>query len=370
MPQRVINPRLSPDEEEALLKSLRKEREQKAKGLLQAEAQAVARKLGDVAIDKVPEEAAPLVSKDKKNFGASADSAASALIAITLNAVLLSACVAEEEGKGGKGYGKAKAKAAGGGGNKKNASAKPKIGAKVERLPPPTGEAATAAIVEHKKTLARVVAKVKDVKEGQQNLLLAFESWLCNEYNEVVLPATPQLLKTLSEEGLLDAEMLAEYWTKVLSTKDADAVELLAAKEATKEAEVELEAASEELKKAQKEEVDATQQAKWAATEVQNARTGNQPTPDEVAREKAANVADTKARAHRLQMQKNVELFHKRQVSALNANEAATKNLTDKASQARTCELMHQYGQPFFAPSSAAESKADASDKAAKADHA
>merc|ERR1712083_1219641 len=91
------------------------------------------------------------------------------------------------------------------------------------------------------------------------------------------------------------------------------------------------------------------------AAEVQNARTGNQPSPDEVAREKAASIADTKARADRLQKQKNVELYHKRQVSGLNAVEDEKKNMAEKISQARTCELMHKYGQPFFDLSAASK---------------
>jgi len=313
-----------------------------------------------VAIEKVPDDAAPLVKKDPKNFGTG--DAQGAVIAITLNAVLLSASVpAEEEDTNGKGGNKKKGAGKGGGGKK---NAKPKIGAKVERLPPPTGDAAKEAIVKHKATLAKVI-KVKDAKEGQQSLLLAFESWLCNEYNEPVLPAAPLLLKALCDEGLLDSAMLAEYWAKVLSTCESDAKEVLDAKEDCEEAKTELTAADEQLKVAQKEDVDAAQQAKWAATEVLNARTGNQPTADEVAREKAASLADTKARNDKLAKLKNVELFHKKQVAALNANEAAIRALADKILQARTCELMEKYGKTFF-ETLAADSKVSAPDKAAE----
>jgi len=341
MPKFIQDPKLSPEAEAALLVQLRTEREQKAKALVQAEAQVVARKLGDVAIEKVPEEAAPLVAKDKKNFGIGDTSGA--VIAITLNAVLLSASVSEEDAAGGKGGKKAGGKAAA----KKNA--KPKIGAKVERLPPPTCKAAVDAIIQHKVTLARV-SKVKDVKAGQQSLLLALESFLCSEYNEPLLPAIPKFLATFSDEDLLDKEVLAEYWTKILSTHDSYLVDLEAAKKQHEGAELEFAAASEELKKSQKEDADAAQQLKWAAAEVQNARTGNQPSTEEVAREKAAGVADARARADRLQKTKNLELIHKRQVSALNANEAEMKNVAEKISQARAGELMHKYGQAFFDP--------------------
>jgi len=360
MPRFAPAPKLSPEDEEALLKKLRTERELKAKGLLQAEAQAVARKLGSVAIEKVPEDAAPLVAKDKKNFGVGDSSGA--VIAITLNAVLLCASVSEEDTAGAKG-GKGAKKAGGKGGGKKDA--KPKIGAKVVQLPCPTGEAATEAIIQHKATLERV-SKIKDVKEGQKALLLALESFLCSDCNEPLLPATPQLFTVLRDEGLLDREMLAEYWANTKSTYASDTVDLEAAKKQQEVAELELTAASEELKVGQKEEADSTQQAKWAAAEVLNARTGNQPSADEVAREKAAGVADTKARADKLQKQKNLELYHKRQVSALNAKEAATKNVAEKISQGRPCELMHKYGQPFFDASAA--SKGGYPDKEAKAE--
>jgi len=296
-----------------------------------------------------------LVAKDKKNFGVGDTSGA--VIAITLNAVLLSASVPKED-EGGKGGKKAGGKG-GGGGSKAKAkagAAKPKIGAKVERLPPPTSEAASKAIIEHKATLEKVCkvkgAKgVEDVKGGQQSLLLALEAFICNEYNEPLLPATPQLFTTFSDQGLLEKDLLAEYWTKVKSTRESDTVDLEAAKKGQEEAVVELTAAEEELKKGKKEDADSAQQLKWAATEVLNARTGNQPTTDEVQREKAAQVGEKKARDERLQKTKNLELAHKRQVNALNGKEAAIKLVAEKVSQGRACELIHKYGQPFFDPS-------------------
>jgi len=86
-----------------------------------------------------------------------------------------------------------------------------------------------------------------------------------------------------------------------------------------------------------------------------------------VAREKAANVAETRARANRLQKQKDIELFHKRQVSALNAQVAANKGVADKTSQMRMCELMHKHGHPFFETlvTDSKVTEADKSDKEA-----
>jgi len=320
----------------------------------------------------VPQEAAILVAKDKKNFGIGNERMA--VVAITLCAVLQSACKAEEAaGKGdGKGKDGKKEKKAGG---KAKAAPKPKIGAKVERLPPPTGDAAAEAITMHKATLEQV-CNVKHAKTGEamekesqgarQALLTAFAAWLCNEYNEPVLAEAPKLLQTLSSEGLLDREILSEYWTKVLSTRESDSAELLAAKALCKEAEAEVGVAAEQLKKSKKEDEDSVLQAKWAAAEVSNARCGNQPSVEEVAREKAAGLGDTKARSQRLLAQKKVELAHKEQVAALNASETAIKDLAAKVSATRTCELMHKHLWSFFEP--AAATVAPAATVAAAAD--
>jgi len=354
MPRFAQSPKLSPEEEEALLKTLRIQREQKARALVQIEAQNVARlKLAEVAIDKVPEDAAPLVSKDKKNFPSGTEKVA--VIAITLNAVLLSACKAAEapvdEGPKGKGKAKGKAKAA----------TKPKVGppAKVERLPPPTGDAAAEAIVKHKPTLERVLnvkdkksgeLQVKESQEARQAMLAAFEAWLTTEYNEPVLPEAPKLLAALSSEGLLDGEILSEYWAKVLSTHSSDCEEQIKTEAECKEAEAQVGNANESLKQAQKEDGEMAQQVKWAAAEVQNARTGNQPSPEELAREKAANISDKKMRDYKLVALKKVEVCHKEQVAALNAFEAAKKAVTDQASGMRSIGLMRTYGKPFFEP--------------------
>merc|ERR1719272_983828 len=108
-------------------------------------------------------------------------------------------------GKGGKGKGR-------GGGSKKNAP--PKIGAKVEKLPPPTCESATAAIAASGATLA----KVSKFEHGQLALLRAFESWIIIEQNEPLLSDASKLLDALRSAGVLDEEVCTKYWTAVLST--------------------------------------------------------------------------------------------------------------------------------------------------------
>jgi len=144
--------------------------------------------------------------------------------------------------------------------------------------------------------------------------------------------------------------MLSEYWTKTLSTRESDSVQLLAAKALCKEAEAEVGAAAELLKQSKKEDEEAALNVKWAAAEVSNARCGNQPSVEEVAREKAAASGDNKARSQRILAQKKVELAHKEQVAALNANEAANKDLDVMVSATRTCELMHKHCWSFFEP--------------------
>lgn len=335
-------PKLSPEEEAAQLTYLRIKREQKARVVLQTEAQAVARKLGGLAIDKVADEAVTLVKKDLKNFGTATNEG---VIAITLNAVLNSASVPSAPTDDGKGKGKkggyAGQSGRGGGGKKATA---PKIGAKVELLPPPTGAAAVVAIAQNMKTLD----KICKVKDGQIALLRALEAYIVHEHNEPVLGDAAMLLKALTDEGLLEKEVQLEYWANVQSTRAEDGVEILALQTQRSEAEAEHKAASNQLKVAKDEEADATQRAKWAAQEVLNARCGNQPTNDEVVREKAANVSDQKCRALKLQRQKDVEMCHKRQVASLTAQEAADRSLVEKTNQMKPFELMNTHTRSFF----------------------
>lgn len=341
--------KLAPDQEEALLNSLRIQRELVAHTKLQGEAFKVANKLLGVDISKVADEAAVLANKDRTNFGLEQSSA---VCAITTNAVLLSACApAEEAGadkkkeKGGKGgYGGAadKKKDAKGGGNKKQVKAV--IGTKTEKLPPPTCDAAKAAIIANKDTLA----KVSSFKDGQLALLRAFESWLLLEHHEPLLVDAPKLLEAFAEAGLIDNEIFRKYWGNVQTTRVSDGAELVVAKTKREEAETEHADAVEKLKAAQKELDDALQRVKWAAIEAQNARCGNQPSAEEVAREKAATAANNKALAQKLQQTKVFEMCHKRQVTSLNTKEAADRGLVDKTNQMKPLETIHQYAGSFF----------------------
>merc|ERR1719272_78765 len=126
-------------------------------------------------------------------------------------------------GKGGKGKGR-------GGGSKKNAP--PKIGAKVEKLPPPTCESATAAIAAGGATLA----KVCKFEQGQLALLQAFDSWIIIEQNEPLLPDVSKLLAALRSVGVLDEEVCTEYWTDVRTTLEVAKEELITLRSQSEEA--------------------------------------------------------------------------------------------------------------------------------------
>lgn len=363
--RRGQNPKLAPEEEEALLVSLRKGREMVARAKLQSEAQAVARKLGDIEVAKVADEAVALAAKDKKNFGQEQQSA---VAAITLNAVFLKASApkdAEEAGggKGGKGKGgAAKAKAKAGGGKK---AANPKIGAKIEVLPPPTCDAARAALSEHKATLA----KVSKFAGGQAALLRAFEAWLMIEHNEALLVDVPLMFEVLRDEGLVDPDVFKEYWSTTLSTYEQEGGELRSAQALSEEAGKDHAEALKQLNAAEKEMAEVLQRVKWADTEVRNARCGNQPTEPEMVREKASIAENNRCLALKLQQTKVVEMCHKREVTALNAKVASERDMAERTNQIRPVEMIQLHARSFFEPKDAAAAvpDSDASKAAAAA---
>lgn len=346
--RRGENPKLPPEQEEALLLALRNQREQVAHAKLQAEAYVVACKLGDMDIAKVAQEAKPLATKDVKNFGSAQSSA---VAAITLNAVLLSASRAVKEeaggGKGGKGRGGYKKEAKPGG----KKEVKPKIGAKIERLPPPTFDAARNAINENKETLA----KVSNFENGQLALLRAFESWLLIEHHEPVVGDAPLILQVFADSCLVDKESFIQYWAAVQHRRESEEAELLMAQANNKEVTADHTDSLEKLKTAEKDMADALTRVKWAAAEVQNARCGNQPDEQEAAREKAAATNNSKALAYKLQQTKILESCRKRQSTSARAKEEADRSLTDKTKNMVPLELMHKHTRSFFEPSAAGD---------------
>jgi len=336
--RRGEKPKLSADEETALLTSLKIERELVAHAKLQVEAHAVACKLhdGGMEIAKIAEEAAQLAAKDRKNFGFEQKSA---VAAITLNAVL---CVASANskveaggGKGGKGKGGYNAKA----------KAKPKIGAKIERLPPPTCEAAKAAIT----TSTATLAKVSSFPDGQLALLRAFESWLLLEHIEPVLADASSIMQAFhGDPCLVEKEVFIQYWNDLQSKRELHGAEQLTAQATSKDAGAESADARANLKAAEQEMKDADQRARWAAAEVSNSRTGNQPTEPEVQRERAAAVSNTKALASKLQQTKVLELCTKKNVTATNASGEEDKALATISNKLAPLELMDKHTRKFF----------------------
>jgi len=339
--RRGEKPKLPADEEAALLNSLRIERELVAHAKLQVEAHAVACRLhdGGMEIAKIAEEAVQLAAKDKTNFGFEEKTQKSAVAAITLNAVLLTASCKVEAGggKGGKGKGGYNAKA--------KAKGKPKIGGKIERLPPPTCESAKAAIGTSTVTLA----KVSSFKDGQLALLRAFESWLLLEHIEPVLADASSILQAFhGDPCLVEKDVFIQYWNDLQSKRELHGAEQLTAQATSKDAGAESADAQANLKAAEQEMKDADQRAKWAAAEVSNSRTGNQPTEPEVQRERAAAVSNTKALASKLQQTKVLELCTKKNVTATNASGEEDKALATISNKLAPLELMDKHTRKFF----------------------
>jgi len=323
------NTKLLPEQEQALLESLRVKREYDARIRLQAEAQAVARKFGDMAIEKVPDEAESVAKKDKRNFGLQPDTA---VATITLNAVFLHASRKEQaettKGKAKGGYGK------------KNA---PKVAAKIERLPPPSCAAVVAAFSEHKLTLQ----KASKFDDGELALLRGLEAFLTLEANEDLLEQAPTLLQTLKDEGIVGKASLVQYWDGVQSTRESESKVLRSLKEDLTKAKKEHQESLEKLAAAQAEEKDAATRLRKATAEAAQAW-GNAQSEEEARWEKAVNTAKAKAQADIDQRTRVVEACHKRQVQCLSTKEAADQALREKAEQVLPLELMDMQAADWF----------------------
>jgi len=168
------------------------------------------------------------------------------------------------------------------------------------------------------------------------------------EQNESLVEDMQNLLTKLLEEKLVEQDIFSEYWANIQRTREVEGAELIVMQEQSKEAGLDHADAVAKLKVAESEMQDVNQKAKWAAEELQNARCGNQPSADEVLREKAAVAYNNKMLALKLQRTKVLEMCHKRQVTSLNTREAADRALAEKTNQMRPLELMNRNGQTFF----------------------
>eukprot|EP00930_Biecheleria_cincta_P056455 TRINITY_DN42572_c0_g1_i1.p1 TRINITY_DN42572_c0_g1~~TRINITY_DN42572_c0_g1_i1.p1 ORF type:complete len:348 (+),score=103.66 TRINITY_DN42572_c0_g1_i1:73-1116(+) len=325
------NVKLLPEQEEALLESLKAKRDYEARVRLQSESQAVARKLGDIAIEKVPDAAEKAANKDRRNFGLNPNIA---VATITLNAIFLDAARKKEE-ESVKGKGKKD-----GGYGKKTAS---KVTAKVERLPPPSCDAVVAALKKHKATLQ----KASNFDGGELAVLRSFEAWVTLEVNEDLLESAPEILETFLQDDLVQKDTFLQYWASVQSTREEEGKALRALQEEHKQAKKEHVESLQKLKEAEEAEKDAAMRFKRAAAEASKAWR-NAQTDEEAAWEKAVTDTKNKTQAEHEQRGRTLEACRKRQAQLLNTREAADRAMREKADQILPLELMDMNALDWF----------------------
>mmetsp|Transcript_33697 Transcript_33697/g.60984 ORF Transcript_33697/g.60984 Transcript_33697/m.60984 type:complete len:347 (+) Transcript_33697:67-1107(+) len=336
------NAKLLPEQEEALLASLKTKRELDARIRLQAEAQATARKIGDIGIEKVPDAAEKAANKDRRNFGLDP---AAAVATITLNAVFLDAS-RKKEAENAKSKGK---KDGGYGGGKKAA---PKVTSKIERLPPPDCQAVVDALSTHKATLE----KVSKFAEGELSLLRALEAWLTLEVNDELLKDAPKILDAFLSEGLVEKETFVQYWASVQSTREAEGAVLSTLKEQHRQAKKDHLESVDKEKAAQDEEREAAIRLRQATRDASQAW-GNAQSEQEAIWEKGLNTAKAKATAESEQRSRTLEACHKRQVMCLSNRDAAEKAMREKAEEILPLELMDMNASDWFAALTGSDAK-------------
>ena len=207
MLRRGEEPKLSPEDEAALLEKLRYEREAKAVATMHAEVQQLSAKMVHIDLADIKDEAKKLVSTEKALAFAKDD----AMVAIVLNAVMRSCAPPpaddEKKGKGGK--------------NKKGpGSIKP---TKVVEGVPPTGAEVRKALKANKAIIADAL---KGKSGGQLALLKALQSWVLSAQGENARPATAKIIEVLYDIDLAEEEALTKYWANLQTQRTREAAEL------------------------------------------------------------------------------------------------------------------------------------------------
>jgi len=266
-------PRLRPEEEQALIEKLRREREVKANALLQAAAQSLSNKMAQLDLGDIPAECKKLCSSEK----ALAHSAKDAYVSLMLNALLRSCAPKKEEGKGGGAKGK-------GGGSKKQAnSIKAAAKADVEGEPP-----AGADVRKLLKTNKHILAEVTKDAAGQLALLKALQAWVLSPNGAKALEHTAKIIEVLYDVDQADQEVLMGFWDDIQANRAREAAELAETEAAFVTLSAAKTAAEEAVRVAESEKADAAWYRKQAENHAQAMRCGGNPSKEDEAAEKAA----------------------------------------------------------------------------------
>jgi len=330
--RRGDDPKLAPEEEQALLEKLRRQREEKSYALLQAEAQGISAKMANMDLTELPAMAKDISKKEK----AMACSPLDGHVALVLN-VLLRSCsppVVKESPTKGKG------------GGKKQANSIKVAAAKVVEGPPPTS-------AEVRKTLKANMALLKEAtgKEsaGQLALLKALQSWLVSSQGANACAHSAKIVEVLYDADATEEETCMRFWTDTQAQLVREAAELTEASAALATLTAEKAAADEAVRLADREKSDAAWYEKQAEHTAQATRCGGNPSKEDEAAEKAALANLKKCKEYHTQTSK-VLVARAKNLTEVSAEFETSQRLVEQFKQRGEggAALFTKHAAPFF----------------------
>lgn len=332
MLRRGEDPKLAPEQEQALLDKLRRQREEKSHAGLQTEAQTLSASMAHMDLNDLLDVAKETCAKSVPMAFAPLDGN----VALVLNVIMRSCCPPDLTKTSKKGKG----------GGKKQQNSIKAAAAKVVEGAPPEAALVRKAIKANKALLSKAT---KGAPAGQTAILNALMAWLTSPQGANACDKAAKVCEVLYDCDLVEEEVFTKFWETLQSQLEREAAELAEAAAALETLTVDKAAAQEEMKRADKEQADAAQHEKWAEQSAQAARCGGNPSKEDEIAEKAALNHVKKCKDYRTQTSKVAAARSKAltEVSAeFETSQRLVEQLTTKAEGGGA--LFTKKAKPFF----------------------
>jgi len=303
------DPKLAPEQEQALLDKLRRQREEKSHASLQLEAQNLSAKMAHMDLST-------LLDVAKETCAGNAAMATSPMaghVALVLNVLMRSCCPPDIKESPSKGKG----------GGKKQQNSVKAAAAKVVEGVPPEGAMVRKVL---KANTAMLKTATNGTAAGQLALLKALQSWLMSPQGANACANAAKLIEVFYDADLAEDEVFTKFWDDLQAQLVREEAEFVEARAALETLTAEKAAAEEEMRKAEREQNDAAYYEKQAEQMAQATRCGGNPTKEDEIAEKEALANLKKCREYRTQTNKIIA--------------ARTKNVTEVSAEFETSQRL------------------------------
>jgi hypothetical protein len=331
MLRRGEEPKLAPEQEQALLEKLRRQRQEKADTLLQLEAQTLSAKMAHMDLDTLLD----VAKQTSTSNTAMASAPLEGNVALVFNVLMRSCCPPDvKEATKGKG------------GGKKQQNSIKAAAAKVVEGAPPEGALVRKVLKKHKAMLAKAT---NGTPAGQLALLNALQSWLVSAQGANAIANAAKLVEVLYDTDLAEDEVFTKYWDGLQAQIVREEAELAEAKAALETLTAQKAAAEEEMYKADREQSDAAWYEKQAEQMAQATRCGGNPSKEDEVQEKAALANLKKCKDYSSQMTK-VLAARTKDLTEVNAGFETSQRLVEqlRVKIESGGALFSKHATPFF----------------------